>query len=35
VRILEVLAAAALKAVQLPAHPDVYDNLDALQQYNL
>src|SRR5438105_957992 len=34
-RILEVLAAAALEAVELPAGPNVFDNLDALQQYNL
>jgi tetratricopeptide (TPR) repeat protein len=34
-RILEVLAADALKAVKLPASANVFANLDALQQFNL
>jgi hypothetical protein len=34
-RILEVLAAASLKTVELPASENLYANLDALQQFNL
>jgi tetratricopeptide (TPR) repeat protein len=34
-RILEALAAAALRTVKLEPSPNVYANLDALQQYNL
>jgi tetratricopeptide (TPR) repeat protein len=34
-RILEALAAAALRAVKLEPSPNVFANLDALQQYNL
>ncbi len=34
-RILEVLTAEALEAVELPADPNSFHNLDLLQQYNL
>ena len=34
-RILEALAAAALRAIKLAPSPSVFSNLDALQQYNL
>ena len=34
-RILDVLAAAALDAVLLEPSPNVFSNLDTLQQYNL
>jgi hypothetical protein len=34
-RILEAVAADALVAVELPSSPNVFSNLDALQQFNL
>lgn len=34
-RILDALSAAALQAVLLPTSPNVFANLDTLQQYNL
>ena len=34
-RILEVLTAEALVAVELPANPNSFHNLDLLEQYNL